>query len=591
MSESDIEKTIRTQRRRMARDDSYAREQLIAAYERTIASLKLEIADFARQVDADPDRLWKRQHLARLEQILALADRRYKAFTQEGATSVEAARIRAAELGAEDAAALLHTANVTPWAGINAPALERAVGALQKGSPLQAVLDGYGRDGRKLIERKLTEMVAQGRGARKVARELERELGSGANRARLEALTRTESMRAYRTAMKEQYKTQAHLLDGLRWRAGKSVRTCLACLAMDGEVFPVDNAPDRFHVNCRCVWSPVPKGSTYQYMRGEEWLRRQSPTKQRAMFPSDAAFLAWRDGRVGLGDFVGVKRSSKWGDSLFVRSGRQVGAPTIRTPKPKPSPKPKAKPAPRVNRVRKPGGDRRVSGSLEPPAKGKLKNDIDATIEAIDRVHGLNVDIPRIPVTQNRGTRTLGSYRYKYSGAPSEIKVSSQGAHPRMTLAHEIGHFLDHQATIRRLKPGAAPMFASGVLDAVWKSNGFATNPLKKWRDAVHGSRAVKTLNEALQSGGRFSYTRPDGTTGTYSASTAWLRYATGDDELWARSYAQYVAKRSGDPVMRKELEAELKSPIPEQWQDDDFEAIAEAFDELFEALGWIDYE
>ena len=57
-----------------------------------------------------------------------------------------------------------------------------------------------------------------------------------------------------------------------------------------------------------------------------------------------------------------------------------------------------------------------------------------------------------------------------------------------------------------------------------------------------------------------------------------------------ARSYAQYIATRSQDPAMLKELDASRdpgKTPYyAAQWADDDFEPIAEAYDALFAALG-----
>src|SRR5690606_26894130 len=215
---------IREQRRRMAQEDGDARRYLIGAWRRTIDSLEKEIDQFVRQVEAFPDSTWRRYHLARLNDLLTIAEARYAAFANDGASRLESANVRAATLGASDAALLMSAAGVIGTAVINQPALERAVAAMQRGSPLRDVLDGYGVRGRQAIEAKLTEAIAQGRGARKVIRELRRELGAGVNRARLEALVRTETMRAYRGALHGQYATQGHLLQGLRGRASKRDR-------------------------------------------------------------------------------------------------------------------------------------------------------------------------------------------------------------------------------------------------------------------------------------------------------------------------------------------------------------------------------
>jgi hypothetical protein len=66
-----------------------------------------------------------------------------------------------------------------------------------------------------------------------------------------------------------------------------------------------------------------------------------------------------------------------------------------------------------------------------------------------------------------------------------------------------------------------------------------------------------------------------------------------GYDELRARSYAQYVARKGDDPQLRNELDGERRSNptevyYPRQWEDADFMPIAAAIDELFASLGWI---
>ena len=61
------------------------------------------------------------------------------------------------------------------------------------------------------------------------------------------------------------------------------------------------------------------------------------------------------------------------------------------------------------------------------------------------------------------------------------------------------------------------------------------------------------------------------------------------DEELWARSYAQYIAKKSGNQDMNAQLAEMQESPFPSQWSDDDFAPIMEAIDGIFRAKGWIE--
>jgi hypothetical protein len=63
-------------------------------------------------------------------------------------------------------------------------------------------------------------------------------------------------------------------------------------------------------------------------------------------------------------------------------------------------------------------------------------------------------------------------------------------------------------------------------------------------------------------------------------------------DELWARSYAQYVAIRSGSRTLTSSLNSLRKHEpgrvyYPLQWEDADFDGIDEAIEELFRRIGW----
>jgi hypothetical protein len=61
---------------------------------------------------------------------------------------------------------------------------------------------------------------------------------------------------------------------------------------------------------------------------------------------------------------------------------------------------------------------------------------------------------------------------------------------------------------------------------------------------------------------------------------------------LFARSYVQYIATKSGEPDLLAGLNVDRKAlgelHYPTQWDDADFVPIMAAFDELFKGLGWI---
>jgi hypothetical protein len=151
--------------------------------------------------------------------------------------------------------------------------------------------------------------------------------------------------------------------------------------------------------------------------------------------------------------------------------------------------------------------------------------------------------------------------------------------------------------------PGSDPRQGYGQVTDIlthWRADALPAHlprALVDWRDAVVKSQAAQTLaahRQQMQRQGHISFTTADGGESKTRISTNWLSYALRTNELWARSYAQYIAVRSGDAAMMAELrkeQAEQRAaavPITAQWQDDDFEPIARAFDAIFTQLGWL---
>lgn len=77
------------------------------------------------------------------------------------------------------------------------------------------------------------------------------------------------------------------------------------------------------HPSCRCSLAPLavntPSGVPET---GEGWFRRQPEAFQRQRMGT--AYAVYPDGRVGLGDFVGIREHPQWGRSIWQRSQRDV---------------------------------------------------------------------------------------------------------------------------------------------------------------------------------------------------------------------------------------------------------------------------
>lgn len=141
---------------------------------------------------------------------------------------------------------------------------------------------------------------------------------------------------------------------------------------------------------------------------------------------------------------------------------------------------------------------------------------------------------------------------------PSVIHVRSGAPHKPFVAIHQIGHFLDISAL-----PGP---------DASSRDHAALT----VWRRAVSNSRAYRALVELAKSRNA----------GIANRATE----LSNPEELWARSYAQFIAERSTSRTLRRSLVA-LRQRIPNtlyyprHWDDDDFAVIAAAIDELFRGL------
>lgn len=87
--------------------------------------------------------------------------------------------------------------------------------------------------------------------------------------------------------------------------------------------------------------------------------------------------------------------------------------------------------------------------------------------------------------------------------------------------------------------------------------------------------------------------TSPGGTVVEYEVDQDYLHYLPQPRELWARSYAQFVAGRSNDMAPRMQLDSLRNRPVGtfyygEQWDEDDFLLISASIEAIFQDLGWM---
>jgi hypothetical protein len=247
-------------------------------------------------------------------------------------------------------------------------------------------------------------------------------------------------------------------------------------------------------------------------------------------------------------------------------------------PKPVPPPKPVQAPLKPPATAPVPRG-RPVADALDVRVGGKAGDDVRATLAAIGRVHGDGA-LPTIPVVLDTDPEHGASFVYAVVNGvnvPRHIGVNPAGDRARLNAAHEVGHFLEYAAV-----PGR---------DA-HRGRDWANDPVfRGWLAAVDDTPTLRRLRDMAAKG---SVEVVDGgRVATYGVDKGYANYLLSPHEVWARTYEQYIATRSGDPTMGRELAAALAKQAdrshvcPRLWPQDEFEPVAAAIDGLFAKLGW----
>jgi hypothetical protein len=196
------------------------------------------------------------------------------------------------------------------------------------------------------------------------------------------------------------------------------------------------------------------------------------------------------------------------------------------------------------------------SFDVEHPRSQAAKRVLRA-LAAVDRIHRF-AGLPQIPVRLREAVRGVGGYSC-YDTLPLSIEVSTKDPSPARSFLCELGREVDHL------------LLGDGEL---WGSE---TSPfLRGWWQALSASESFQVWQEvaaALDIG-----------------DPRW-RYLESARVAFARSYAQWVMERSGDPHLRSDLRAEherelFTGKLPETWGTEEFEPIASALDRAFADAG-----
>ena len=227
-----------------------------------------------------------------------------------------AARIERLALGEELAARLEQRFVLSPR-----PALEAVVGVMADGAPVREYLsESMRRASVNNVAAAIERVVVGNVGPREAAREVAKAAGIGLTRAL--TIVRTEANRAYHESQRGRW-ADSGVVQAYRRTAARSDRTCIACIALDGAIIPINESLEDHPPN-RCSMIPVlvVNGQVFDPSRGptaRDWLEGQPETVQRQVM-GPGRFAAYQEGRIGIKDMARRVENERFGGAWVPRT-------------------------------------------------------------------------------------------------------------------------------------------------------------------------------------------------------------------------------------------------------------------------------
>ena len=297
-------------------------EEMAREWVRLEDALDAAIADMARQLDDErrAGRAISQSKLYRMERyktLLAQVRSEFQQYTGYADRLITNGQEQIGQLGIRHATDAINAS--VPGVGVYfdrlpVEAIQNMVGVgmAGNGSPLRALLEETWGTAVNGLTDALIRSTALGRNPRDTAREMKKGLSQGLNR--MLNIARTEQLRVYREAARQQYKTSG-VVSGFQRLATHDDRVCAACLMAEGEEYGLDEVL-RAHPSGRCTMIPMVDGMPkIQFEAGPEWFRKQPDTTQQSILGAKK-WDAWKDGKFELHQLVTVRRDATWGDSV-----------------------------------------------------------------------------------------------------------------------------------------------------------------------------------------------------------------------------------------------------------------------------------
>jgi hypothetical protein len=180
-------------------------------------------------------------------------------------------------------------------------------------------------------------------------------------------------------------------------------------------------------------------------------------------------------------------------------------------------------------------------------------------MSVVDQLHAFP-RLPTIPVLLTKNRREGGAYISRMRPPiPLSINISVNTDSPALTLLHEVGHLLDHLA-LNPIKQGFGsehdPLF----------------DPLRNFWAA---NKSIRCLTKIVT-----------GRSAINPKRRSYLRYQLQVEEIWARTYLQWVVAKSDDLLLRVFFDKVLAHSAELYWETVEMKGIMPLVDRLFSEAG-----
>jgi len=286
-----------------------------SALEAQITLLTMEIAEMGELVTQQS--IFK---LRRYQALLTQMQTEMSAYNLWAADYVAQGQMRMGVIGVSHAAEAVNLALLQGGASgvgtffdtLPISAIQLMIGNAGKGGPVYTLLQENYPTAVEKMTNILINNVAMGMSPMVTAKQMMAGMAGGLSHAL--TVARTEQMRVYREASRQQYELSGAVQEYMRF-ASKSGNTCALCLALDGEIYKSSELMS-VHPNDRCVMIPVVNGvKPPQWEKGEDWLKRQDEAMQKQILGPGAQEM-WKNGDIELMDLVKKVEHPTWGPSL-----------------------------------------------------------------------------------------------------------------------------------------------------------------------------------------------------------------------------------------------------------------------------------